>query len=114
MDYSEAYEALEEFVNSERYEQFTEELSGNTELTPDVEPMGDRALFYVQVHDTFNNEYQRKVLAEYRDGEIGPVPFDEKQLEKTLQGRGEIEIDESVLEPKAINFTEQRNLDTRP
>lgn len=108
MDYGEAYDALEEFVNSESYEEFTDKLSGNTEVTPDLETMGDRAIFYVQVYDDFNDEFERKVLAEYRDGEVGPVPFDEEVLETRLQGRGEIEIDETVLEPKDINFPEQR------
>lgn len=110
MDYGEAYDALEEFVNSSRYEEFTDELSGNTEVTPDVETMGDRAVFYVQVYDSFNDQFERKVLAEYREGEIGPVPFSEGELEGTLQGRGEVEIDESVLEPRDINFSEQRHI----
>lgn len=113
MDYGEAYEALEEFVNSDKYEEFTEGLSGNAEVTPDVEHMGDRAVFYVQVYDSFNDEFERKVLAEYRNGELGPVPFTEQQLETGLQGQGEIEIDEKVLEPRDINFSEQRGLRER-
>jgi hypothetical protein len=109
MDYGEAYDALEEFVNSDKYQEFSENLSGNNELTPDLEVFTDRAVFYVQVYDTFNDEFERKVLAEYREGELGPVPFTEEQLDETLQGRGEIEIDESVLEPRDINFSEQRH-----
>lgn len=109
MDYNEAYEALEEFVNSEKYEEFTNELSRNSKVTPELETVGDRAIFYAQVYDSFNDKFERKVFAEYREGETGPVPFTEEELETNLQGRGEVEIDESVLEPRDINFPEQRN-----
>ncbi len=110
MDYDEAYQALEEFVNSEQYAEFEEEISSTADLHPDVEIFEDRAVFYVQVvnDSAFADQtYERKVLAEYRDGEIGPVPFTESELEPQLQGGGEVTIDESVLEPREINFPEQ-------
>ncbi|MFB6115681.1 MAG: hypothetical protein ABEK04_05365 [Candidatus Nanohalobium sp.] len=108
MDYDEAYDALEDFVTSEGYEEFVDDLPSTAEVNPDLETFGDRAVFYVQVEDSFKGEYERKVLAEYRDGEIGPVPFDEEELAEGLQGRGEIKIDESILEPRDINFPGQR------
>lgn len=49
MDYDEAYQALEEFVNSEQYAEFEEEISSTADLHPDVEIFDDRAVFYVQV-----------------------------------------------------------------
>lgn len=108
MDYGEAYSALEEFVETEAYKEFEEELGVSEDAFPDVETFDDRAIIYVQVEDSFNGEYERKVLAEYRNGEFGPVPFDEEILESRLQGGGDVNIDESLLEPKDINFPEQR------
>lgn len=108
MDYDEAYSALEEFVETDAYQEFEEALGVSEDAFPDVETFEDRAIIYAQVEDSFNNEYERKVLAEYRNGEFGPVPFDEEVLESRLQGRGDIDIDESLLEPKDINFPGQR------
>lgn len=112
MDYNEAYEALEDFTNSERYDEFVDNIPDTKKVTPDLEHLGDRAVFYVQIEDSFSGEYERKVLGEYRDGQkgLGPVPLDEQSLEGRLQGRGEVTIDESLLEPKDINFSEHRNL----
>ncbi|MFB6175027.1 MAG: hypothetical protein ABEJ87_03540 [Candidatus Nanohalobium sp.] len=110
MDYSEAYQALEEFVNSEKYQSFEEEL-GSADVHPETEVIGDRAIFYVQIEDNSalsDTTYERKVLAEYRDGSIGPIPLTEEELEEGLQGRGDVTIDESLLEPRDINFPEQR------
>lgn len=110
MDYGEAYEALEEFVNSDQYAEFKDEISSFEEIHPEVEVMDDRAVFYVQiVNDSrfTDNNYERRVLAEYRDGETGPVPFTEGELEQRLQGGGEVVIDDSVLEPRDINFPGQ-------
>lgn len=109
MEYGEAYEALEELVDSERYEELRDEAPSNSRLTPDVEVFDDRAVFYVQVADEFSGEYERKVLGEYREGELTPVQFDEAFLERELQGRGEVEIDETLLEPREVNFSEQRH-----
>lgn len=111
MNYEEAYKALEEFVNSERYDKFQEGLSDLADVHPDVEILNDRAIFYVQIEKNSafaDNRYERRVLAEYREGETGPVPFNEEELEQMLQGGGELTIDESALEPKEINFPEQR------
>lgn len=110
MDYGEAYEALEEFVESESYGEFEENVSDLADIHPDVEVFGDRAVFYVQIENSSlaRDDYERRVLAEYREGEIGPVPFTEGELEQRLQGGGEVTIDETVLEPKSINFPEQR------
>ena len=109
MEYGEAYEALKELVESEKYDELRDETSKNSSLTPDVEVFDDRAVFYVQVADEFRGEYERKVLGEYREGELTPVQFDEAFLEKRLQGRGEVEIDETMLEPRDVNFSEQRH-----
>lgn len=109
MEYGEAYEALKELVESEKYDELRDETSKNSSLTPDVEVFADRAVFYVQVADEFRGEYERKVLGEYREGELTPVQFDEALLERQLQGRGEVEIDETMLEPRDVNFSEQRH-----
>lgn len=109
MEYGEAYEALKDLVDSEKYGEFKDQTSKNSRLTPDVEVFNDRAVFYVQVADEFRGEYERKVLGEYREGELTPVQFDEAFLEKRLQGRGEVEIDETLLEPRDVNFAEQRH-----
>jgi len=112
MDYNEAYEALEELTSSEKYQDLVENIPGTKQVRPDLQTFGDRAVFYIQIEDSFREEYERKILGEYRDGqeELGPVPFDEEFLEGQLQGRGEIKIDQSLLEPRDINYSEQRHL----
>ena len=110
MDYGEAYNALEELVETDRYQDFADEMPRTADLTPEVEVFGDRAIFYVQVADQFRGEYERKVIGEYRNGELGPVPFEKDFLERNLRNTGEVEIDETLLEPRNLHIPRQRKI----
>jgi hypothetical protein len=106
--YDEAWEKLEDITGTETYDEMVDDLTGRGDRAqPDFEILGDRAVFYVQVSGT---EHSRAVIGEYRESRgLGPVPWDEDELENLLDGRGEVEIRDDLLEPREINYSDQRH-----
>lgn len=109
MDYEESYEALNDIVDKDGFEELVDELSGTGTASPEVQELGDRAILYLQVSEDFSQDFQRIALAEYRDGEYNPVPFEAGELEGLLDGRGEVDIDETLVEKRDINYSQQRH-----
>ena len=101
MDYGEAYRTLEEITEKDPYQEIKDETGVTASVTPDVELVDDRAVLYVQIANVAKDEYERKVLGEYQDGELTSTDLTEIELDAILSGTGEIEIDQSVLEKEA-------------
>lgn len=111
MEYTEAREALQEFIDQDEFEELEDDLTGAGRSQPRLQHLGDRAIFYLQIENSFSDEeYSRVALAEYRDGEEYPVPFSEDDLAGLLDGTGKVTVDESLVDGRDVNYTEQRNL----
>lgn len=111
MEYLEAEKAFQEFIDREEFDELEDEYSGAGISKPNIEYLGDRAIFYLQIENNFSDqEFSRVALAEYRDGEEYPVPFSEDQLEGVLDGTGDVVIDDSLVSEREINYPEQTDL----
>lgn len=111
MEYLEAEKAFQEFIDREEFDELEDEYSGAGISNPNIEYLGDRAIFYLQIENNFSDqEFSRVALAEYRDGEEYPVPFSEDQLEGVLDGTGDVVIDDSLVSEREINYPEQTDL----
>lgn len=107
MEFPEAHDALEELVGRDEYEEVLEDIPEYADVTPAVEHLNDRAILYIQI--SHHGDHERKVLAEYQNGDFQPVSQYTQPLENILNGAGEVEIDGTLLEPRKINFPEQRH-----
>lgn len=111
MEYLEVEKAFQEFIDCEEFDELEDEYSGAGRSEPNIEYLGDRAIFYLQIENNFRNqEFSRVALAEYREGEEYPVPFSEDELEGLLNGTGDVIIDDSLVEDREINYPEQSDM----